>query len=114
MANKLTKQQFIDKAINIHDKKYDYSKVKYLGSQIKIIIVCPKHGEFLQIPNNHLCGKGCKKCNHKMPTTREFIKKARYIHKRKYNYSKTKYINKTKKIIIICPSHDPHTIQQTF
>lgn len=38
-------------------------------------------------------------------TQSEFIEKAKNIHKNKYNYSKSVYINKRTKICIICPKH---------
>ncbi len=53
---------FAKKAKIIHDNKYDYSKVIWHNADTNIIITCPKHGEFLQIPYNHLLGNGCKKC----------------------------------------------------
>lgn len=43
---KLTTEQWIEKARTVHGDKYDYSKVKYISSQTKVCIVCPKHGEF--------------------------------------------------------------------
>ena len=53
---------FIEKSRKIHGNKYDYSKVEYVDSKTKICIVCPKHGEFWQVPGNHLAGHGCPKC----------------------------------------------------
>ena len=49
-------------AKQVHGNKYDYSKVSYRNSSIKVCIICTKHGEFLQEPNNHLMGQGCPKC----------------------------------------------------
>ena len=60
---KYTTEEFIEKAKKIHGDKYDYSKVNYNGAKIKVCIICPEHGEFWQIPNDHLCNKGCKLCN---------------------------------------------------
>ena len=60
---KLTTQQFIKKANNIHNNKYDYSRINYINTKTKIIIICKQHGEFKQIPNGHLQGKGCLKCS---------------------------------------------------
>ena len=57
-----TTEAFIEKARKIHGDKYDYSKVEYKNSHTNVCIICPKYGEFMQIPNNHLCGNGCKKC----------------------------------------------------
>ena len=62
-CNKKTTEEFIQDAKKIHDDKYDYSKTDYKGNKIKVCIVCPKHGEFWQKPNNHLSGKhGCPEC----------------------------------------------------
>lgn len=58
----LARSLFIEKANKIHCNKYNYSKVKYINSIIKIEIICKKHGSFNQIPNSHLCGAGCPKC----------------------------------------------------
>ena len=103
---KLTTEEFIKKAKEIHRDKYDYSKAEYSGSKIKICIICPKHGEFWQIPNAHLNGQGCPECsNTKKLTTEEFIKRAKKIHGDKYDYSKVKYSTNHKKICIICPKH---------
>jgi hypothetical protein len=33
-----------------------------INSNTKIVIICPKHGEFLQTPNSHLNGNGCPAC----------------------------------------------------
>lgn len=58
-----TTEQFIEDAIKIHGNKYDYSKVNYVKAKEPILIICPEHGEFQQVPNYHLNGKGCPKCN---------------------------------------------------
>lgn len=60
--NKLTLVQFIKKCIEIHGHTYDYSKVNYKHSKVKIIIICKVHGEFEQTPNCHLRGNGCPYC----------------------------------------------------
>ena len=59
---KLTTEEFIKKAREIHGDKYDYSLVDYKNAHTKIKIICPIHGEFEQAPFNHLNGKGCLKC----------------------------------------------------
>lgn len=111
MPRKLTREIFIEKARKIHGDKYDYSKVVYMNNSTPVIIICPKHGEFLQRPNAHLSRQGCSKCMierhadlHRIGLER-FIKKAREIHGNKYDYSKAVYIDNKKKIAIICPKH---------
>lgn len=45
-----------------HGYTYGYSKVKYVLSSEKVIIICPEHGDFKQTPGNHLNGSGCPLC----------------------------------------------------
>lgn len=72
MPKKKTKEEFIKDARKVHGDKYDYSKVEYVGSKIKVCIICPKHGEFWQTPSHHFEGKGCPKCSgNYIPTTEE-------------------------------------------
>lgn len=105
-------ETFITKARAVHGDLYDYSKVVYDKSNIKVILVCPVHGEFSIRPADHVNQKqGCKKCGHEVlskkfrrPIT-EFIEKANKVHDYKYNYSEVTYINSTTKINIICPIH---------
>lgn len=60
---KLTLEEFIEKANKIHNNKYDYSKVLYINYKTKVEIVCPIHGSFLQSPDKHLIQQqGCPKC----------------------------------------------------
>ena len=56
-------KDFIESAHKIHGDKYDYSKVEYVNNKTKVCIICPKHGEFWQVPNSHLRGCGCSKCH---------------------------------------------------
>lgn len=56
-------EAFIQKANPIHQNKYDYSMVVFRNYHDKVSIVCPKHGLFLQTPNNHIFSKnGCPQC----------------------------------------------------
>jgi hypothetical protein len=83
---------FIKKSNIIHDNKYDYSKSDFKGVGIDLEIICPIHGSFWQIPNNHYKGCGCPKCGNgesKWETEiTEYIKNDLYLE-----------ANKTRKII---------------
>ena len=97
---------FVKKAREVHGDKYDYSKVEYVNSTTKVCIICPKHGEFLQKPVDHLSGSNCPICSGSFKRTTEwFINKAREIHGDRYDYSKTEYIKAKEKVCIICPEH---------
>ena len=119
MSKKLTTEEFIERAKQVHGDKYDYSKVKYINCEEKVCIICPIHGEFWQIAKTHLNGSGCYLCGiEKVASKRrfnnkEFIKKARKIHGDKYDYSKIEYINSQTPITIICPIHGEYTMRPT-
>ena len=57
-----SKEWFLTKAHEVHGDRYDYSKVDYRGSSVKICIICKEHGEFWQAPNIHIKGHGCPLC----------------------------------------------------
>lgn len=56
MRKKLTTKEFIEKAKQIHDDKYYYTKIMYVNSRTKVVITCPEHGDFEQLPSSHLQG----------------------------------------------------------
>ena len=111
MPRRLTAEQFIEKAIQVHGSTYNYDKVDYKNSNTKVVIVCPEHGEFNQLPNNHLSGKGCFKCGKvqmaiaQRKTLEKFIEQANLVHNNKYNYTKVKYVKNSHKVKIICSIH---------
>ena len=102
---------FINKSSYIHNNFYDYSLVNYVNNKSKIIIICPVHGRFEQIPKNHLNGHGCKKCGDLRTGSNLthggelFVKNANNIHNNKYDYSLTEYKNSQTKVNIICEEH---------
>ena len=59
---KLSKEEFVERSICIHDNKYDYSKVNMINCETKVCIICPTHGEFWQSPSMHMSGQGCPFC----------------------------------------------------
>lgn len=108
---KLIIEEFIERARKVHGDKYDYSKVEYKNNKTKVCIICPIHGEFWQLPCDHLSGNGCKECGvdkrtkEKTKTLEQFITDARKIHGDKYDYSKVNYVDAHTKICIVCPIH---------
>jgi len=110
-SSRYTTEKFIQKAKMIHgDNAYNYDKVVYVVSQIKVEIICNHCGNsFMQIPSSHLRGIGCPICaqkartNAKRSNTETFIQKAQVVHGiDTYDYSKVKYIHAHSKVIIIC------------
>lgn len=106
MPKKLTIYDFIQRSNKIHKNFYDYSLVNYTNNRTKVKIICPKHGEFEQVPDSHMKGIGCYICKGgKKLTTDEFIIKANEKHNKRYDYSLVDYKNAHSKIKIICKEH---------
>lgn len=114
--NSIKQNQFIAKSNVINNSKYDYSKVRYQGINIKVTIICPEHGEFKQTPDVHLRGCGCPRCGglksniDRRLNSELFIERAKSVHNTKYSYDKVIYIDYATKISIICQEHG--TFQQ--
>jgi len=109
MPKKLTTEEFISRAVQLHGTKYDYSKVKYVSSDTKVCMICGIHGEFYQRPATHLIGRGCIKCGGSFKlTTEQFIAQSKLVHGDYYDYSNTQYRrnrHNNEKVSIGCPIH---------
>lgn len=107
MSEKLTTEAFVQRASEVHNNKYDYSKTSYgKDNKDKVVIICPIHGKFSQKPNSHLRGCGCIFCSGKYTSsTKDFINKSREIHGDKYDYSEVKYVSAHTPVTIRCPEH---------
>jgi hypothetical protein len=55
---KLSRDEFIERATKIHKDLYDYSNVLYKNIDTPILIIDPDYGEFYQRPEVHLRGSG--------------------------------------------------------
>ena len=98
---------FIKKAIEIHGNYYDYSKVVYVNSKTKVIIICPEHGEFEQVPSSHLQGTKCLECSieNNRRDFDEILTEFAKVHNNKYEYPQREWKRMSSKIKIICPTH---------
>jgi len=103
----------------VHRGKYSYEKANYVNSKKNIIVSCPEHGDFSQLPTHHLKGSGCPKCRDEQTSVRhsktqdDFIKQAISIHGDKYNYSKTIVSGSHNFLTVTCPKHGDWKVLQT-
>ena len=67
-------EDFINKAKQVHGDKYSYDKTDYKNARQPVVITCPEHGDFVQTPNNHLSGNGCKQCGYKSFWNKETLR----------------------------------------
>lgn len=103
---KITTKEFIERSVNIHRNKYDYTSVSYNGLNKKVNIFCKEHGMFSQTPEHHMKGHGCPFCNNVgRKTNEQYIEKAKKVHNNSYDYSHTQFISNRYKIKIICHKH---------
>jgi len=108
MAKKLTTDDFLKRAREIHGDKYDYSKSVYQSRHVPVTIICKEHGEFYQTPGNHYKGLGCFKCKHgrsQYPTQKEVIERFKKQHGDRYDYSLVEFSRIKDKVKIICRKH---------
>ena len=84
---KMTKEEFIDKAREIHEIEYDYSLTpSIMRTHEQVEIVCPIHGKFIQEVRGHLKGQNCPQCarliyaQKRKYTNEEFIRRANIKH----------------------------------
>jgi hypothetical protein len=58
--------EFLRRARTLHGDRYDYSLAgeQWGGARRKVVLICPEHGRFEQLPRNHLQGHGCVLCGH--------------------------------------------------
>jgi len=96
-------KEWIERAIEVHNGRYDYSITSYSSSKEKLLVNCRDHGHFSILPNNHLAGGGCPKCS--VYSQDNFITDANLIHGNKYDYSNVEYVSGLTKVKIKCPTH---------
>lgn len=86
-----TLDDFLLQAKHTHGDTYNYSEVNYKGTNIKVKILCLKHGVFEQTPKQHYKGNGCPKCFNKNEgrIANYLFKKA--ITHREYKIGKKRY-----------------------
>jgi very-short-patch-repair endonuclease len=99
-------EEFIKRANEVHNNKYDYSKFKYINNQTKSTIICPDHGPFYQQPNNHIGGARCYICSGiTYRSLEEAIIRANEVHNNLYTYDNYEYVNSQTPSWITCNKH---------
>src|SRR5690606_5568468 len=59
---RINTEEVIERSKKTHGDKYDYSESVCFSVTEKLTIICPNHGEFQQVPADHMDGHGCKLC----------------------------------------------------
>lgn len=118
MANKMkTKETVITEFVELWGDRFDYSKVEYLGTNVKVTLVCKKHGDFRLFPYQHKAGTGCYQCGRETTAAKnsmasekrhsKFIEDCRAKHGDRYDYSLVRFEHSHGRIIVVCKEHGP-------
>ena len=119
-SKKKTTEEFVAEAKEIYPE-YDYSKVEYKNATTKVLITCPKHGDFWAIPRNTLANRaGCPECGKERErkcfarSDKEFKTRALKVFPN-YDFSHDTYCNQYKKIRVTCDcGHDFEMIPKSI
>jgi hypothetical protein len=76
MTRRLTTEEFIAKALKVHNGFYSYEKAVYHTQRSRIIVTCPVHGDRVTTAMGHLFSKRLLCCNHELKKGVSFKKKS--------------------------------------
>ena len=105
---------FITKAKLTHGDKFKYHLVEYVNSLTKVKIECDKGHIFEQTPNHHVGGDGCRKCRGYYKTQEDFEAESIEMFPLMFDYSKTKFIDMSTPVILICSRNHEFTTVPTI
>lgn len=115
MPVKLRQEEALARFHETHGDRYDYSRVEYVKSNAKVLILCREHGPFEQIPSAHWGGSGCPTCwfekqrRTKSMDFETFASRARERFEERYTYDPASWdthSNMQKKMLRFwCPEH---------
>jgi len=107
MSKKLTKEEFVQRAIDVHKDRYSYQNVEYVKMLQKVCITCKVHGDFWQTPADHLWNHGCPKCkaDKRSFSWVEMFNQFPDKNKNYYTYDETTYKRNSVKMKMVCPKH---------
>lgn len=105
--NLMTTESFLNKLSQCWPEcPYDLSKVAYIKNDVKVTVVCTKHGDFLKWPSDILNRSGCPMCSGFGFTSQEYITDLS-LRFPEYDFSQSEYVNAITNMIIVCGKHGP-------
>jgi len=108
---KLTTEEFVRRATNVHKGMFDYSLTNYINSGHKVTVICERGHKVEQNPNDHLRGIGCKICHRKKlgdkvrRPLQEVVEQLTSLYGDRYKFDFTDYVNTGSIITISCKDH---------
>lgn len=114
---KLTFEQFVQKANAVHSGRYHYPAQEYAGKRGKITFICPTHGARTQGAGNHLSGAACRACGEAVRVQRRstgrdgFIQRGTAVYKGLDTYESVVYVNTMTPVVVTCATHGTYSIR---
>ena len=97
---------------NENNVNHEFIWNTFKNKETPMTMICQKHGEFQKKPRLLETLRHCPKCQPMITqTTETIIQKGSELFPNQYDYSKVNYINKDKKVTIICKKHN-HEFEQ--
>lgn len=85
LKSEISKEHFIKLSTPKQVVEYDYSLVPdIVQTKEKVKIICPSHGEFEQLAQNHIYGHGCNQCCFRGHSRSDYIN-----HCKRFGYEKS-------------------------
>lgn len=118
MSPRLTNEEFLARARQVHGEKFDYSRVEYIDAFAPMEIKCVQCDRWFSTSyQGHVLRKrGCSKCTGRISrngnrpmTTEQFVARAIEVHGQKYSYEQTECMGSKSKVTICCPKHSYFT-----
>lgn len=113
---RLSTEEFVRRAKLKHGDTFSYDQTVYTRNEDKVIIICKEHGPFEQRAGSHLEGKKCFKCQNSITAMNKiirhrqtFVERATTVHRNRYDYNNSIYVNADSPINITCPKHGEFT-----
>lgn len=101
-GNRKSFEDFVSESHAVHGEKYQYIRSSYTQRNRKVTIVCPHHGEFVQIADTHLTGKGCAQCGQKRISVNEVVSRL-HVNLTALRYDQP--FNWSSYVTILCAEH---------
>ena len=102
-------EEFKNYCNEVHNYKYDYSKVEYVNNRTHVLVGCSAHNlEWLVSPHSHMKGAGCRECANEsiskklMRSFDDYLTLFKNAHGDIFDFSKSDYKGSKDPILVIC------------
>lgn len=103
---KYTQKEVLDRFVEVHGNKYDYSQFSFQTLEGKSKVICKIHGPFSISAKHHWQRKqGCGLCAGRLLSLAERINQFKVVHGNKYDYSRFCTTRAEDKGVVICRLH---------